>query len=135
MRTLVVALVALGVLVGTGCWAATMHQAVRTRLAGRKLRPDPDSAARVLMRGPTPVDTRVPLDRPIPFPIPIHIGSREVMLPTGSTVEDEQSDPGGEIITVRRGDSHASFAADTGAILEWDILPEDELDLEPRRPN
>ncbi len=81
------------------------------------------------------METSITLDEPIPFPLPFHIGSREVMLPTGSTLEDVQSDPGGEIITVRCGDSHASFAADTGAILEWDILPEDELDLEPRRSN
>jgi hypothetical protein len=50
-------------------------------------------------------------------------------------LEDVQSDPGGEIITVRRGDSQASFAADTGAVLQWDVRPEDELDFEPLRPN
>jgi len=58
-----------------------------------------------------------------------------VMLTTGSTLEDVQSDAGGEIITVRRGDSHASFAADTGTVPEWDVRPEDELDFEPLRPN
>jgi hypothetical protein len=57
------------------------------------------------------------------------------MLRTGSTLEDVQSDPGGEIITVRRGDSHASFVADTGTVLDWDVRPEDELDFEPLRPN
>jgi hypothetical protein len=57
------------------------------------------------------------------------------MLPTGSTVEDVLNDPGGEIITVRSGESHASFAGGTGAVLEWDVRPEDEFDFEPLRPN
>ncbi|MDP9180512.1 MAG: hypothetical protein M3O21_02180 [Chloroflexota bacterium] len=82
-----------------------------------------------------PAETSITLDEPIPFPLAFHIGSREVMLPTGSTLEDVQSDPGGEIITLRRGDSHASFTADTGTVLEWDVRPEDELDFEPLRPN
>ena len=55
------------------------------------------------------------------------------MLPTGSTLEHVTSDPGGDFITISRGDSKAVFDGDTGDVLEWDVKDEDAADFEPLR--
>jgi hypothetical protein len=71
--------------------------------------------------------TSIPLYEPIPFPIPITIGGKEVTLPTGSVLEDVQN--GGRITTVSRGDSKVVFNGDTGEVIEWAVQPEDEEDF------
>jgi len=50
-------------------------------------------------------------------------------MPTGSVLEDEHSDPGGRFITISRGDSRVVFNGDSGEILEWNVVAEDEEDF------
>jgi hypothetical protein len=101
MRPLVIALVALGVLVGAACEGGDDAPSTPSPILPRSPDHSPDSS----------------------------VGT------ANSTVEDVLNDPGDEINTVRRGESHASFAGGTGAVLEWDVRPQGEFDLEPLRPN
>jgi hypothetical protein len=71
----------------------------------------------------------IPLNEPVPRPIPIQVGPRTVVMPTGSVLEDVHSDPGGRFVTISRGDSKVVFNGETGEILEWSVAPEDEEDF------
>jgi hypothetical protein len=97
--------------------------------------PAPDSVPTNLTPHASSPDGLIPLDQPIPYPLPFTIGPRNVMLPTGSIVTEEQSDPGGLVITISRGQSRAVFNGDTGDVIEWSVLDEDLADFEPLRAN
>jgi hypothetical protein len=79
---------------------------------------------------PPPVEEEwIPANEPVPFPIPFQVGDKTLMMPTGSTLENVHSDPGGSFITIIRGQSKVVFDGDTGEILEWDVAAEDEEDF------
>ena len=71
----------------------------------------------------------VPLDEPVPCAVPVQIGQDQRLMPVGSVLEDVHSDPGGRFITISRGQSKVVFNGDTGEVLEWSVVPEDEEDF------
>jgi hypothetical protein len=93
--------------------------------------PTRDQLPKETPRPPTTGDDElIPLDKPIPFPIPLTVGDRTVIMPTGSVLEDVQSDPGGETLTISRGESKVVLDGETGDILEWDVAERDSIDFE-----